>query len=63
MPLLERIWLKGYENYLKKTFCSNFEAINLYPEDLQDVYCLLAKMSVTHVNVERLFSAFKTALK
>jgi len=59
MPLLERIWLKGYENYLKKTFCSNFEAINLYPEDLQDVSRPLAKMSVTHVNVERLFSELK----
>ena len=36
-----------------------FEAINLYPEDLQDVSRLLATMPVTQVSVERLFSALK----
>ena len=36
-----------------------FEAINSYPEDLQDVSRLLATMPVTQVSVERLFSALK----
>lgn len=35
------------------------EAINLYPEELQEVALLLATMPVTQVSVERLFSALK----
>ena len=34
-----------------------FKAINLYPEDLQDVSRLLATMTGTQVSVELLFSA------
>ena len=35
------------------------KAINLYPEDLQDVSRLLATMPVNQVSMQRIFSALK----
>ena len=54
-PCIPLIWIRirRFKNNEKNLF----EVINLYPKDLQNIFRLLATISVTQVSVELLFSA------